>query len=161
MAHDTIGGWWWYGSRSWTFSSVSHAILLPCDRLQQRGTLTEWCLTWKCIWSKGVELNSSTRKKKAAIDIHCHLLNVDRDQTVDVSTVREWEVRFTMAVATVVHLFWYRFLQAWHAALVHYWLKGKANGGDYVEKWCFGDENLHYQIVLLCSFICCSFHGNK
>jgi len=34
-----------------------------CDRWQQRSTLTEWRLTWKCVWSKGVEMNSSMWKK--------------------------------------------------------------------------------------------------
>jgi hypothetical protein len=33
-------------------------------------------------------------------------------------------------------------------ALVHRWQKCIANGGDYVEKWCFVAKN---QIVLLCS----------
>jgi len=31
----------------------------------------------------------------APIDIQQHLLNVSRDQTVDVSTVRQWVVRFS------------------------------------------------------------------
>ena len=35
------------------FSPVFHYILLPCDRWQQRGSLTEWRLTWECLWSKG------------------------------------------------------------------------------------------------------------
>ena len=42
---------------------ILHYILSPCDRWLQRGNLTEWCLTWKCVWSKGVELNSSMQKK--------------------------------------------------------------------------------------------------
>jgi len=33
--------------------------------------------------------------KKAAIDIHQHLLNAYGDQTVDVSTVRRWVVCFS------------------------------------------------------------------
>ena len=24
------------------------------QQMQQRSSLTEWCLTWKCAWSKGV-----------------------------------------------------------------------------------------------------------
>ena len=35
-------------------------------------------------------------------------------------------------------------------ALVHRWRKCIANGGDYVEKYCFVAKNLLYQIVLLC-----------
>ena len=65
-------------------------MLLPCDRWQQRGTLTEWRLTWKSIWRKGVEFNSSMRKKVTPVDIQQHLLNIYGDQAVDVSTVRWW-----------------------------------------------------------------------
>ena len=66
-------------------------ILLPCDRWQQRGSLTKW----KRGWSKGVSLNSSTWKKVTAIDVHQCLLNVYGDHIVDVSTVRQWVVRFS------------------------------------------------------------------
>jgi len=54
---------WWYGSRGWTVCPIFHYILLLCDRWQQRGSLTKWCLTWECIWSKVLSLNSSMRKK--------------------------------------------------------------------------------------------------
>ena len=37
-------------------------------------------------------------------------------------------------------------------ALIHHWRNCIADGGDYVEKWCFVAENLLYQIVLLYSF---------
>jgi len=60
LAHDIRGRWWWY---SWTFPPVSHYILMACNRWQQRGSLTKWHPTWKCICSKGVELNSSMKKK--------------------------------------------------------------------------------------------------
>ena len=62
-AHNIRGGCWWDGSRGWTFPPAFHGMLLLCDRWQQRGTLTEWRLTWKCGWSKAVELNSSMQKK--------------------------------------------------------------------------------------------------
>ena len=39
--------------------SHQYSILSARDRWQQRGSPTEWRLTWKCLWSKGVELNSS------------------------------------------------------------------------------------------------------
>jgi len=55
-AHDVRGRWCWDGSRGWTFPPTSHSMLLPCDRWQQRGGLTQRCLTWKCGWSKGVSL---------------------------------------------------------------------------------------------------------
>ena len=38
-------------------------MLLLCDRWQQRGSLTQWHLAWKCGWSKGVSLDFSTWKK--------------------------------------------------------------------------------------------------
>jgi len=36
-------------------------------------------------------------------------------------------------------------------ALIHRWQRCIANGGEYVEKYCFVAKNLLYQIVLLCS----------
>ena len=44
--------------------------------------------------SKGVSLNSSMWKKIAPIDIQRCLLNINGDQRVDVSTVRQWVVCF-------------------------------------------------------------------
>jgi len=37
------------GSGGSIFPSVLHYILLPCDRWQQRGSLTKWYLTWKRV----------------------------------------------------------------------------------------------------------------
>ena len=39
------GWWWWYDSRSGTFLLLFHYVLLPCDRWQQRSSLTRWHLT--------------------------------------------------------------------------------------------------------------------
>jgi len=63
LAHSIRGRCWWYDSRGWTFPPVFHYILLPHDRWQQRSSMTKWCLTWKCLWSKDVSLNSSMWKK--------------------------------------------------------------------------------------------------
>jgi len=63
LVHDIRNRCWWDGSRVWTFSSLSFYMLLLCDRWQQRGSLTKWCLTWMYVWSKGVELNSSMQIK--------------------------------------------------------------------------------------------------
>lgn len=49
--------------RGWTFLPVFHYMLQPCDEWQQRGSLTEWHLMWQCVWSNGMELNSSRWKK--------------------------------------------------------------------------------------------------
>ena len=55
---------------------------------------SRWRRTWKYAWSKAVSLNSSTWKKMTHTDIH-RLLNIYGDQTVDVSTVRQWVVHFS------------------------------------------------------------------
>jgi len=44
--------------------SHQYSILLPCDRGQQRGIPTKWCLPGKCGLGKGVPLNSSMWKKQ-------------------------------------------------------------------------------------------------
>ena len=44
-------------------TSHQYSILLPHNRGQQRGSLKKWHLIQKCIWSKGVSLNSSIQKK--------------------------------------------------------------------------------------------------
>ena len=97
LTHDIRGRWWWYGSTGWTFPPTFHYILLLCDRWQQRGSLTNWHLTWKCMWNKGegVSLNSPMWKKMALIDIDLHKLNIYGDQTVDVNSVRWWVVHFS------------------------------------------------------------------
>ena len=43
-------------------------------------------------------------EKMAPIDIHQHLLNVSGDQIVDVSTVRQWVVRFSSDNSDSGHL---------------------------------------------------------
>ena len=63
LAHNIRSGCWWYDSRGWTFPPISHYMLLPHDSWLQRGSLTEWCLTWTCVRSKDISLNSSTWKK--------------------------------------------------------------------------------------------------
>jgi hypothetical protein len=57
-----------------------------------------------------------------------------------------------MSCETVGHLAGADFYECGMQALVQCWQKCIANGGDYVEKWCFVAKNLLYQIVLLCSF---------
>ena len=89
LAHDVRGGCWWYGSRGWTFPPILRY------GWQQRGTLTKWCPTWNCIWSKGVSLNSLHAEKMVPTDILWCLLSTYGDQTVDVSTVRQWVVCFS------------------------------------------------------------------
>ena len=95
LAHDIRDGCLWYCSTGWTFPPISHDVLWLCDRWQQRGTLTEWRLTWKYVWNKGVPLNSFMWENIAPIDIHWCLLNVYGDPAVNVSTVRSCVVCFS------------------------------------------------------------------
>ena len=94
LVHDIRGEWWWYGSRGWITPPTFSYILLPCERWQQRGILS-----WKCVWSRGVPFLHV--EKMAPIDIHWCLLYVYGDQTVDVSTVRQWVVRFSRSNSNV------------------------------------------------------------
>ena len=54
--------------------------------------------------------------------------------------------KFHMAMH--IYMYFYKYSMQ---ALTHYWQKGTANGGGYVEKQCFVAENLLCQILLLCS----------
>ena len=109
LADNIRGGCWWYSSRGWTFPPIFCYILLLCNRWQQRGSLTEWHLTWKCGWSKGGSLNSSMQKIVAPLKF-----NVNGDQWVWAQWGCGWCVS-TVAAVTVGHLFWCSFLWAWHA----------------------------------------------
>ena len=68
LAYDIRGGCWWYGSRCNGILVGRFNMFLCCVHLRNiwlwRGSLTEWCLTWKCIWSKDMSLNSSMWKKR-------------------------------------------------------------------------------------------------
>ena len=81
LAHKSRGRYWWDGSRGWTFPPIFHCILLLCDRWQQRGSLTEWHLTYDTKvwnWIPPYRIDST----------HWHsLLNIAGDLTVVVSTV--------------------------------------------------------------------------
>jgi len=54
-------------------------------------------------------------EKMAPTDIHRHLLNVFGGQRVNMSTVRQWVMRFSSIMVTLDHLLWCRFLQMQHA----------------------------------------------
>ena len=56
---------------------------------------TEVCMKQSC----GTEF--LCEQKMAPIDVHRRLLNIYRDQTVDVSTVRQWVVHFSQHSADV------------------------------------------------------------
>ena len=91
LIRNARGGCCWGGSRGWTFPPISHYVLLPCDRQQQRGTQTKCHLAWQCGWTKGVELNSSMRKQLHSLIF----INTCWKEGMDVSTVKWWVVRFS------------------------------------------------------------------
>ena len=113
LAYDVRGGCWWYGSRGWTFPPILCYMLLPRDRWQQMDTLTKWCLTWKCIQSKGVSLNSPMWKKKShsLTFIDAFLVFLETKQCVWVQWGSEWCIS-AVAIVIVVHLHWCRLLWA-------------------------------------------------
>ena len=72
-----------------------------------------------------MSLNSSLEKKTAPIDIQQCLLNVDGDQTVDVSTARRWVVCFSSDAVIAAVKQWVTSAEDFdkHSmqALVHHW----------------------------------------
>ena len=137
LDHNIRGGCWWYSSRGWTFPTIFHYMLLLCDRWQQRGTLTQWFLTWKCVWSKGVELNYSMWKKWHPLTLlsACWVFN-GAQQWMWAQWSGGWCVSEVTTV-TVGHLCWCRFYKCGMQAVVQHWWKCRANGGDYVGKTAF------------------------
>ena len=141
LAHNIRGRRWWCGSRGWTFPPIFHYMLLPCDRWQQRGSLAKRCLTWKCLWSKGVSLNSSVQKKNGRLtltDTYGTFLETKQ------KTWTQWGGGWcTSAVVTMAYKtnhisddhgdFYNNSMQA-HA---HRWQKCITKGGEYVEIQCF------------------------
>ena len=123
LTHNIRDECWWYSSRGWIFPSVFHYMLLLCDRWQQRGTLTEWCLTWKCIWSKGMPLKFSMWKK-------WHPLTFTDSCWTFMETEHwmwaQWGSGCCVSAVvrvTVGHLCWYRLLWAQHVCSC--WLLGR------------------------------------
>ena len=152
MAYNVRGRWWWYGSRGWTFPPIFHYILLPYDRWQQRGGLRKLQLTWKCLWTNAVSLNSSMQKKRHAFTFTDACWSFWRPNSEFQHT--QWGTGCCVSVlATVIesHLHWCRFYECGMQTPVHCWWKCIANGGHYVEKQCFVAGNALYQATLLCS----------
>ena len=152
LGHSARGRCWWYGSRGWPFPPTFHYVLLLCNRWQQRGSLTQWQLKWKCVWSKWVELNSSMQKKRHPLTfINACWMSVESKQW----TWAQWGagqcvsalVTSTLVTSTDAVLYKHGM-----QALDHHWQKKKKQpnqrmakgGGDYVPKQCFAVENLLY-----------------
>ena len=115
VGHTVRGGCWWHGSSVWTFLPIFWYILLPCERWQQRGSLTEWHLTWECIGSRGVLLNCSLWIKLHPLTfIDACWMFLETNQWMWALWGGGW-CDSTVETVTVGHLHWCCFLQAWHA----------------------------------------------
>ena len=124
LAHDARVRWWWYGSRGWILPPEFCYGLLLCDRWQQRGSLTQWCLTWECRWSRGVELNSSMWRKWYQLTF----VDTCWAQTADVNTVRWWVVRFSCDIQVT--------LQVLFTQLAHHKMKSiSISSSPWVDWW--------------------------
>ena len=140
LAQKARSRYWWYGSRGRTFPPIFHDVLLPCDRWQQRCTLTQmsdvkvW-MNQRCVTEPLCE------EKMTPPDIYWCLLNVDGDQLADLSAVMQQVVHFSSGDSNIKDRPQYelpcRFLRAWHEstcsllAKVHsywWWLCWKIGG---------------------------------
>ena len=126
------------------------------------GDQAEWCLPWKCMWSKG----------------GCHWILLSRKKWHPLTFVdacwtfvktKQWMQRSEVVVVP--------FQQWWHRCerqatfqtamqiftsltcrlLFICWQKCIANGHVCIKKWYFVAENLLYQTVLLCSLYLLKF----
>jgi len=161
LAHNIRGRYWCYGSVGWTFPPALHYMLFLCDRWQQRGCMTDWCLTWKCIWREGASLNSSTWKKTALIDIHWCLLNVEMEtkQWMSAHFGGGWCIS-AVVTATVVMSTGTYFCKCSMLVLVDHWQNALLMMVTMLKSsvlWLrICSIKLHY--CVLC--ICCIFYGN-
>jgi len=162
--HDFRDRGWWYDSKGRATHPIHYYNVLPCDRWQQRGSLTKWHLKQRC----GIELLHTGKKI-----IHWYWLSVYRARPVDVSTVRQW-VHFSMAVVwktteysrSCIQKQWVTFAATnffyKHVAqaFVHQLQKCTASGGNYVEKvFCIWGTALSKWYCILYTW--CNFRENK
>ena len=134
----------------WTFLPIFCCILLLCDRWQQKGSLTKWCLMWNCEWSKGVELNVYMQKKWHSVILAKRLWR----SNCGCQNSEQWVLYFSSltvraAVKQSPPLVQFFMSVAWSLLFI-------AGESAYLMmvtmlKNCFAVENLLYQIVLLSS----------
>ena len=141
MFSHVRGRCWWHGKIGWTFPPIFHYILLLYDRWQQRGSLTKWCLTWKCIWRKDMWLNPSLWKPLHSlrfIDAYSIFMKTKLQMWA------QWGGEWCWVTSAGVD-----FYDQGMQVLVHWRWKCRANA-DMLNNNCFVGENLLYQTVLLC-----------
>ena len=109
-------------------------------RWQQRGTPTEWCLTWECIWSKGVELNFSMWKDLQPLTFTdaCWMF-MDTKQWI----WAQWGGGWWNAVEQWITSIGTDIYEHSTQTLVHRWWKCTATGGDCLKNssWEFALSN--------------------
>ena len=145
LAHSVRYGYWWDGSRSWTFSPISHCVLLPCDRWQQRGSLTEWGWHGRANGAKGWDWippcgTKGTHRHSSVLAEHWWT-----KQGMLAQWGSEWCVS-AVATATVVTSTRADLYEHSIQALVQHWWRCRA-----VKEPCFVAEKFYYQIVLFVS----------
>jgi len=132
LAHNIRGSCWWDDSRGRASPPTSPCMLLLCDRWQQRGSLTEWCLMWKCGWSKSVEL----KKWHPLTFFNACWMFAETKQWMWTQWGGGWCI-LAVTTATVGHLHSTDFYKHSMQALVHHCQKCIACCGDYVEEIMF------------------------
>ena len=129
------------------FPLIFHYILLLGEKWQQRGSLTKWHLTWKCIW------------EQRYITEVLHVEKIARAECLWRPN-RGCEYSETEScISAVATMTWKKshvsdshadFYEHGTQILVHCWWKCIANGGGHVEKYSVA-VNLLCQMVSLCS----------
>ena len=118
----------------------------------ERQSDMEACMRQRCV------IEFLHVEKNSPADIHQCMLSVYGDQTVDVSTMRQWVVRFSnsnSAVKDKPHS--RKAMKIFMSAECRLLFIGGKNAElmvvTIVEKQCFVAEDLLYQTVLLCSLL--------
>jgi len=155
LAHSIRGWCLWYDSRGCTFPPVFHYILLPHDRWQQRGTLTQ-----ECGWSRGIIWISPCRNKWHPLTF------IDTCWTF--VEIKQWmwaQWGAGWCVSAVVTSGSPPLVQIVVSAARRLSFTTDKNAEliavTMLKKEYFVAEILLYQTVLLCSLYHCSFRGNK
>ena len=152
LTHNVRVGCWW--------TSCHYAVVLHCDGcdcaavwwMAAEGLKVVSGMEVQVKQRHGIELLHMKKKKNSPVDVHLWLLNINRDQTIDVNAVRQWVMYFSSNKSNGNNKLYSgrpcRYLQAWLADSCSSLAK-MCNVDDCVERQCFVAENLLYQI--LCS----------
>jgi len=115
LVHDVRGRCWWNGSSGWTIPPIFCYSLLPCDKWQQRSSLTPMA-----IWSQGIEQYSSRWKKKHPLTFITCWMFMEAKQWVSVLSGGDyWVLARQQQVASTGANSYKRGMQA----LTHCWWK--------------------------------------